>query len=307
MSKKYEEAKTSFGEEKKYVKFNVGTQTEADDCEIRAEGVILEEFGIPVNYDRLLEHAKEIKMYHPEKGTSFDDFGILLEENDIPVTREIHGTIFNLVDHLGHGQKVIVAIGEPNKGSSGDTGGEGIVFHSVLVTGIDTSDPEEDRVVIQDPGTGEVGKSIPLTEFIAEWEQGECVMVSTTIPPPPGVESPYMTNFDYAEGNIQKIGDLSFDDFQYEVLPEISRAGDIDLEDWKNINESFADLTKGEISIEEFSRVVSQAKAVGESEDEDDQSSLFVKNDLSDLEEEDDEDLEKEDDLEEDEDDFETD
>lgn len=190
-----------------------------DTCAIKSQQLILNEYGIDVNEDQLVQFSYDHGWYNGDgSGTSPEDVGNLLESANIPVTRQADANVFNLVSELSQGHKVIVGVdsGElwDNKfaGWLNDFFNGNTPDHALVVAGIDTSDPDNVMVIVDDPGTGEYHKAYPLDQFMDAWSDSECYMVSTEIPVPD--HSPAMANFDYAQGHIAQVGGMSYDDFQ---------------------------------------------------------------------------------------------
>lgn len=190
-----------------------------DTCAIKSQQLILNEYGIDVNEDQLVQFSYDHGWYNGDgTGTNAEDVGNLLESANIPVTRQADANVFNLVSELSQGHKVIVGVdsgelwdnkfmGWLNDFFNGDT-----PDHALIVAGIDTSDPNNVMVIVDDPGTGEYHKAYPLDQFMDAWSDSECYMVSTDIPVPD--HSLAMTNFDYGQGHIPQVAGMSYDDFQ---------------------------------------------------------------------------------------------
>lgn len=190
-----------------------------DSCAIKSQQIILNEFGIDVNEDQLVQFSYEQGWYHADgTGTAAEDVGNLLETANIPVTRQDDANVFNLVSELSQGHKVIVGVDSEelwgNKFMAwlkdffmGDT-----PDHALVVAGIDTSDPDNVMVIVDDPGSGEYHKAYPLDQFMDAWSDAQCYMVSTDIPVPD--HSAAMANFDYGQGHLTDIGGMDYADFQ---------------------------------------------------------------------------------------------
>lgn len=190
-----------------------------DSCAIKSQQIILNEFGIDVNEDQLVQFSYEQGWYHNDgTGTSFEDVGNLLETADIPVTRQADANVFNLVSELSQGHKVIVGV------DSGELWGDKITAwlkdffmgdtpdHALVVAGIDTSDPDNIMVIVDDPGSGDYHKAYPLDQFMDAWSDAQCYMVSTDIPTPDYAAT--MQNFDYGQGHINDVCGIGYTDFQ---------------------------------------------------------------------------------------------
>lgn len=192
-------------------------QSYADTCAIKSQQLILNDFGIPCTEDDLVQYSAEHGWYNGN-GTSMEDVGNLLEEAGIRCTRQCDANVFNLISELSQGHKVIVGV------DSGELWGNRFVEwlkdfflgvtpdHALLVTGIDTSDPGNIKVIVTDPGTGEAGKAYPLEQFMDAWSDASCYMCSTNDPVPPTV--PGMENFNYMEGHLPDVAGIDYSQFQ---------------------------------------------------------------------------------------------
>lgn len=190
-----------------------------DTCAIKSQQIILNEFGIDVTEDQLVQFSYEQGWYNGDgSGTAAQDVGNLLESANIPVTRQDGANVFNLVSELSQGHKVIVGVDSEelwgNKFMAwikdffmGDT-----PDHALVVAGIDTSDPDNVMVIVDDPGSGEYHKAYPLDQFMDAWSDAECYMVSTDVPVPEF--APTMANFDYGQGHLAMVGGMDYADFQ---------------------------------------------------------------------------------------------
>lgn len=193
----------------------------SDTCAIKSQQLILNDFGIDVTETELVETAKEHGWY--KGGTAPEDVGNLLELANIPVTRQDGANVFNLVSELAQGHKVIVGV-DADELWKGDTTlgkfwnwltdffqGE-VPDHALIVAGIDTSDPNNVKVIVTDPGTGEEGKPYPLDRFMDAWSDSQCFMMSTDLSVPEVVKG--MENFNYDAGHIDNVAGMDYSDFQ---------------------------------------------------------------------------------------------
>lgn len=192
-------------------------QSYADTCAIKSQQLILNDFGIPCSEDDLVQYSAEHGWYNGN-GTRMEDIGNLLEDAGIPCTRQCDANVFNLVKELSQGHKVIVGV------DSNELWGNRFVEwlkdfflgetpdHALLVTGIDTSDPNNIKVIVTDPGTGEAGKCYPLNQFMDAWSDASCYMCSTDAPVPATV--PGMENFDYLEGHLPDVAGIDYSQFE---------------------------------------------------------------------------------------------
>lgn len=199
------------------IEINPYQQAYSDTCAIKSQQIILNEFGIPCSEDDLVQYSAEHGWYNGN-GTSMEDVGNLLEDAGIPCTRQCDANVFNLVKELSQGHKVIVGV------DSNELWGNRFIEwlkdfflgetpdHALLVTGIDTSDPNNINVIVTDPGTGEAGKAYPLDQFMDAWSDASCYMCSTDAPVPATV--PGMVNFDYLEGHLPDVAGIDYSQFE---------------------------------------------------------------------------------------------
>ena len=192
-----------------------------DSCAIKSQQLILSDLGIEVSEVDLVQAAAVNGWYNG--GTAPQDVGNLLELANIPVTRQEGANVFNLVNELAQGHKVIVgldanemwhndSISEKLRNWYNDFFGESGGNHALIVAGIDTSDPNNIQVIVKDPGSGDDGKPYPLDQFMDAWSDANCYMVSTDMSAPEFAEG--MQNFDQELGHIPDVAGVSYPDFQ---------------------------------------------------------------------------------------------
>lgn len=193
----------------------------SDTCAIKSQQLILNDFGIDVSEIELVQTATMNGWYNG--GTAPQDVGKLLELANIPITRQRGANMFNLIDELAQGHKVIVGLDSDElwyddtyddkmKNWLDDFYGDEEGDHALLVVGIDTSDPNNIQVIVKDPGSGDDGKPYPLEQFMDAWADSNCYMVSTAISAPEFAEG--MQNFDQELGHIPYVAGVSYPDFQ---------------------------------------------------------------------------------------------
>lgn len=194
-----------------------------DTCAIKSQQLVLEDFGINLTEDQLVQIASENGWYDGN-GTALEDVGKLLIQSDIPVTQMSDANIYTLVGELAQGHKVIVGVDSDELWNKGIMTTAKDLFvgetpnHALLVSGIDTTDPDNVQVVVTDPGSGEYCKSYPLSDFMDAWKDSHCFMVSTDIPAPLDY-NPEMIHFDYSEGHLPVVGEMNYDQFDQQILP----------------------------------------------------------------------------------------
>ena len=186
-----------------------------DTCAIKSQQLIMQDFGIHFTEDQLRNEAMMYGWYNG--GTSPEDVGKLLELHGIPVSQYENANIFNLVNELAQGHKVIVGV------DSGELWGDDIfdkVFedgaadHALIVSGVDTSDPNNVKVILTDPGTGNLLKEYSMEDFVNAWEDSNCFMMATNNAVPE-IFDPFnsIPGFDMPMANLPMIGSMPYDMF----------------------------------------------------------------------------------------------
>ncbi|MBR4918301.1 MAG: hypothetical protein IKZ52_03685 [Bacteroidales bacterium] len=221
-------------------------QTFDDTCAIKSQQLILKTFGIDIPEDDLRQEAIDKGIYTPGGGTSPEDVGVLLNEHGVDTHTVQDAHIFDLVNELAQGHKVIVGV---DSGELWHDNWFDMYFedqtadHALVVSAIDTTDPNNTQVILTDPGTGQPAATYSLAEFLDAWQDSNCFMVATNDAPPAGVD-PTMVNFDYDAGHIPSILDVPFEIFQ-DIISSVSDFfGDvfsnntqIDMDNWSEANE----------------------------------------------------------------------
>ncbi|MGC4054459.1 MAG: C39 family peptidase [Paludibaculum sp.] len=200
-----------------------GKQSYADTCAVRCQEYIIRQYtGLDLPEKYYIEEARRNGWYHPGTGTYKQELGNLLEHHNIPVHRYQNANIYNLTAELAQGHKVIVGVNADDLWTNNwlwrdirQALGFSSMDHAVVVTGIDTQDPEHVKVIISDPGTGEAALKYPIEKFLPAWREAHFFMVATQEPPPAHMHLPEMENFDYRTGHLAHIGAISYDDFQH--------------------------------------------------------------------------------------------
>lgn len=85
--------------------------------------------------------------------------------------------------------------------------------HALLVVGVDTSNPDDVKVIVTDPGNGNTQYAYSEKEFMDAWKDSNCFMASTN-------ESPteYLAHTVYPPMN-------TFADIPYESIVRLSESG----------------------------------------------------------------------------------
>ena len=116
----------------------------------------------------------------PKGGTPIADMGKLLQDHGIAVDTYTNATVKDLASELAQGHKVIVAVNaedlwkfDPALAGKVEASGSQTADHAVVISGIDTSDPNDPKALISDPGTGEALASYPLNDFLTAWKTSD--------------------------------------------------------------------------------------------------------------------------------------
>ena len=136
-------------------------QHQSDTCAIKSQQIILHSFGMDIPEEMLTIEATSKGYYLPGHGTMPSQVGMLLEDHGISTHTKYHATVYDLAAELAQGHKVIVGVDADElwrPSFYNDLFGEQ-ANHALIVTGIDTTNPYDVRVLITDPGTGDVARS----------------------------------------------------------------------------------------------------------------------------------------------------
>lgn len=165
-----------------------------DTCAIKSQQLILQDFGIDVSETECVQYCYDHGWYVPGGGTMPENVGKLLVDVGIPCTQRADANIFDLMNEIQQGHKVIVGVDANELWKDGPINAimEWLrdVFmgeqanHALIVAGLDYSDPDHPYVILTDPGNGEAGKPYPLDQFMDAWSDSQHFIVSTDIPTP---------------------------------------------------------------------------------------------------------------------------
>ena len=227
-------APTQYGEPAKNIVSDYVHQQYSDTCAIKSQQLVLEKYGIYVSEDQLRAEAYSHGWYSPGGGTSMNDVGKLLELHGIGVSQYVNGNIFNVINELAQGHNVIMGV------DSGELWHYGIyekfedrvlgprADHALIVSGINTEDPQNIKVIITDPGTGDLCKEYTLPQFVDAANDSNFFMVTTNEPEPH-----IFDNIGVGIQHLPYIGSMSYDDFkeEYAFLHDVE---DSDLTSFRN-------------------------------------------------------------------------
>ncbi len=174
-------------------------QTANDTCAVVAQSTILSQFGVDISEEQAAYIATENGWYSPGFGTSQEDLGNILEACGVSVHHVHDASIFDLATEMQKGHRILVGL---NSDELWDQGPQGEFWnwfieklgldkaefepadHAVCVTGIDTTDPKNPCVILNDPGhPAGAGARYPLERFMDAWENSGFHYVATDVAP----------------------------------------------------------------------------------------------------------------------------
>lgn len=169
-------------------------------CAIRSQQIILRDYGIDIPLEDLKQYAIQNGWYDPSDGggTPVGYVGALLDACGVGVRQDVNCTVYDLVNELAQGHRVIVGVdaNELWADRKGDMKEQISEFfkditneeanHALVVAGVEVNpdDPDDVKVILTDPGTGDLRIEYTLDEFMDAWEDSECFMATTTTPAP---------------------------------------------------------------------------------------------------------------------------
>lgn len=180
-----EQADTIHGLPAQNIEFDPSVYQFYDDtCAIQSQHLILQQYGIDVSQEELIEIAKENGWYAEGYGTPMEMVGKLLEYYDVDVHGSQGNNIFNISNELAQGHQIIVGVDAyelvyPEETKDWDAIYGEQANHALVVVGVDTSDPNNVQVIVTDPGTGNRQMAYPADQFIDAWKDSDCFMVTT--------------------------------------------------------------------------------------------------------------------------------
>lgn len=147
-------------------------QTEQNSCAVCCQEFVAEQLlDREFSEQEMIQYATEQGWYNPETGTTLNDVGKLLETLGLEVERESGLTLSNLVTELESGHKLICGVNNMILENPAFADLPGIkANHAVQVIGIDYSNPEDVRVILNDSGTANgMGRNVSADTFVKAW------------------------------------------------------------------------------------------------------------------------------------------
>jgi hypothetical protein len=168
-------------------------QTYQDTCAVSCQEFILDDLtGHDFTEDQLRQEAYANGWYTPGGGTPMECMGNILAAHGLEVEKHYGGTLDDISQKLAQGDKVMVAIDSDEIWNPDSIDDDDLLSsfvgmpgqdanHAVQVVGIDTSDPSNPMVILNDPGSPDgQGTMIPADNFLNAWEDSGNFMVATT-------------------------------------------------------------------------------------------------------------------------------
>ncbi|MEW2392600.1 C39 family peptidase [Streptomyces venezuelae] len=156
-------------------------QQAPDTCAVVSQEFLLDRFtDTDHTEEELVAVAEANDWYRPGGGTPMEDVGNLLEYYDVPVERTQGDSLDDLESSLSDGEGVLVAV-DSGELRPDDPDGEALADaagipgqgadHVVQVIGFDRSDPDDPKVILNDPGSPDgAGLEVSEEDFLSAWD-----------------------------------------------------------------------------------------------------------------------------------------
>ena len=189
-----------------YGTYALAAASEKMDCAIKAQQMVLRSYGIEAGVDELTELALKQGWFEEGKGSAFDFVGELLNHYGVEAVQMRNAGVYHLMHELSQGHKIIVGVDDGQQ-----TTPEDHAKHVMLVAGIDTSDPDQLKVVARDPSNPDKEEVYTAADFVERWRHTGCFMVATKQPAPLSA-NPEMEHFDYQLGYVRRFADVAYEE-----------------------------------------------------------------------------------------------
>ena len=195
-----------------YDEYALAAASEKMDCAIKAQQMVLRNYGIEASMEELTQLAQKQGWFEEGKGSAFDFVGELLNHYGVEAVQMRNAGVYHIMHELSQGHKIIVGVDAETDESQAQ--------HVMLVAGIDTTDPDNLKVVVRDPSHPEQDTSYTANEFMERWKHTGCFMVSTKQAAPLSA-NPEMKHFDYELGYVRKFADVAYE----EIIKRLAEDG----------------------------------------------------------------------------------
>ena len=186
-----------------YDEYALAAASEQMDCAIKAQQMVLRNYGIEATTEELTDLAKKNGWFEEGKGSAFDFVGELLNHYGVEAVQMRNAGVYHIMHELSQGHKIIVGVDADDN--------EAQAQHVMLVAGIDTTDPDNLKVVVKDPSDPNRDETYTANEFMGRWKHTGCFMVATKQAAPLAA-NPEMQNFDYQLGYVRKFADVAYEE-----------------------------------------------------------------------------------------------
>lgn len=203
-----------------YDDYAIAAASEKMDCAIKAQQMVLGNYGIETTTEELTELAKKNGWFEEGKGSAFDFVGELLNTYGVESVQMRNAGIYHIMHELSQGHKIIVGVDNDNPEQEDAAFGYDGAQHVMLVVGIDTTDKDNLKVVVKDPSHPDVEQRYPAKDFMERWKNTGCFMVATKQAAPLSA-NPEMENFDYQLGYVRKFADVAYE----EIIKRLAEDG----------------------------------------------------------------------------------
>lgn len=216
----------TYGEPARNVVSGHVLQAYSDSCAIKSQQLVLEKFGIHLTEDQLVTEAIQHGWYTPGIGTPMNCVGRLLQLHGVEMHQYVNCNICNVLNELAMGHQVIMSVDSGELCHYGlqehledHTPGVGGPDHALIVSGINVSNPNDVKVIVTDPGTGDLCKEYPLAQFVDAANDSNFFMVTTdrTVPN-------VFDTFGAGVDHLPMVGNMTYDYFRdnYAFLHDVA-------------------------------------------------------------------------------------
>lgn len=214
-----------------------------DTCAIQSQHLILNKFGVDVTQNELIEVAKLNGWYVTGQGTPVEYVGKLLEHYGVDVKATVGNNIFNIANELSKGHQIIVGVDSGELVNPAMEIGEDFfegerADHALVVVGLDTTDPNNVKVIVTDPGTGNRQWAYSEEQFMDAWKDSNCFMVTTEKSPEEfngGLFSALPSFAGIPTDTLQQITEPDMSDIIIELIKENPEGWQEVIEEYPNI------------------------------------------------------------------------